>query len=105
MFGVRHARYGRNRTRLDDPELLAVVAPLDVLRRAVVPFDADQQRRERGELRGRQRRTSAGVRAARSDPRGQHGAAGLADAELVGIDLPADQRVAEPARRVDYELA
>ena len=57
---------GRHRPRLHDPELPAVVAPLDVLRRAVVPLDPRQDAGELVELRRRQRRDAAGVLTARA---------------------------------------
>ena len=82
-FGrARFATARRDRARLHDPELAAVVAPLDVLRRAVVSLDPRQQRAERRELRRRQRRRADRRLPGRARARRQHGAVALADAEI-----------------------
>ena len=95
---------GGDRPRLDDPELPAVVAPLDVLGHAVVLFDARDERAELRELRGRQRRHGSGALPGRADPRRQHCRIALVDAEFIGIDQAAHERLAEPASGVDHEL-
>ena len=93
----------RHRPGLDDPELLPVVAPLDVLRHAVMPLDAGEQDRERGQLGGGQRRSRDRAGRGRAEPHRQHSAA-FADMEFVGIDLSANERFTESAARVDDEF-
>ena len=90
---------------MHDPEPLVVVTPLDVLRRAVIPLDAEQQRRQRLDLRVGQRRGCSRRRALRAETRREPCSIGFAHDEFVRVDLAGNNGLTQAPRAVDDQLA
>ena len=121
-FVARPARRnGGDGARLQEPQLAAGEAPLDVLRKPVVALDAQEQIRELAELRrveaGQLGLVAAGLdflRAARDcddfarlarDVRAADGARFLVEFKLVHLSIAADHGFAEAVVRIDHKFA